>query len=219
MNRLKSSLALAAVVWMLMTTEAALAVRAYTTDVEDLPLRATPSASGKTLLMVPRGSAVALANPRSYTKVRFQKPDGKIEEGWIASRFLSPWPPNSSMARDLGAENEALKTRLDELDQQNTALSQKGQELTDKLTKLNSAYEELKGGSANYLKLKSEYDSASTSLSSAQEQIQTLVQENESLKLARDVRWVVATVAVLLTGWSLGWLTSRRRKRRGTYYW
>jgi SH3 domain protein len=219
MNRLRLLLALSTALSILIATDAALAVKAYTTDSQELPLRVTPSSNGKTLLMVPPGSLVELVNPHSYTKVRFQKPDSQIEEGWIASRFLSPWPSNPSMAKELGAENEALKAKLAELDQQKTELSQKEQELTDKLTKLNSAYEELKGGSANYLKLKSEYDTATVSLGSAQEQIQTLVQENESLKLARDVRWVAATMGVLLTGWFLGWVTSRRRRRKGVYYW
>jgi SH3 domain protein len=201
-----------------MPTGAALAVKAYTTDTQELPLRVTPSSSGKTLLMVPPASAVELVNPRSYAKVRYQKPDGDIQEGWIASRFLSPWPPNTSMAKELGTENETLKAQMDEAEKEKTELSQKEKELTDKLTKLNSAYEELKDGSVNYLKLKSENDSAKASLASAQENIQTLVQENETLKLSREVRVITLTVAVLLIGWLLGWVTSRRRKRKGTYY-
>jgi SH3 domain protein len=219
MNRLKSTLALAAALSILMTPGAALAVKVYTTDAQELPLRVIPSSSGKTLLMIPPGSGVELVNPHSYAKVRYQKSDGQIQEGWIASRFLSPWPPNSSMARELGVENETMKVQLDQLDKEKTELSQAEQELTDKLTKLNSAYEELKGGSANYLKLKSEYDAATTGLASAQEHIQTLVQENENLKLTRDLRWVAATVAVMLSGWFMGWATSRRKKRKGTYYW
>ena len=131
---------------------------------------------------------------------------------------MSLFPSDSSSARELGSENEALKARLGEADNEKTELSQKEKELTDKLTKLNAAYEELKDGSGNYLKLKSENDSAKASLASAQENIQTLVQENESLKLSRDVRWAVVGVAVLLIGWFLGWLSCRRRKRKGTYY-
>ena len=111
-----------------------------------------------------------------------------------------------------------MKSQFGELDKEKTDLLEKEKLLTDKLTKLNAAYEELKGGAANFLTLKSEYDSAMISLASAQQNIQMLVQENESLKLSRDVRWIVATAAVLLTGWFLGWATSRRKKRRGLYY-
>jgi SH3 domain protein len=219
MDRFRFAVALATALSIMIPTGAAFAVKVYTTDTQELPLRVTPSSSGKTLLMVPPATAVELVNSNSYTKVRYQKPGSEEpQEGWIASRFISPWPPNSAMAKELGTENEALKTHLAELDKEKASLSQKEKELTDKLTKLNAAYEELKGGSTNFLKLKSEYDSAKASLANAQENIQTLVQENDNLKLARDVRWGLAGVAVLLLGWFMGWASSRRRRRKGTYY-
>ena len=218
MDGLRFAVALATALSIIIPAGATLAAKVYTTDTQELPLRATPSTSGKTLLMVPPASGVELVNPHSYSKVRYQKPGGEVQEGWIATRFLSLAPPNSAIAKELGTENETLKTRLGELDKENAVLSQKEKELTDKLTKLNVAYEELKGGSANYLKLKTENDSAKASLASAQENIQTLVQENENLKLARDVRWAVTGVAVLLTGWLLGWASGKRKRKKGTYY-
>ena len=112
-----------------------------------------------------------------------------------------------------------MKERLDELDKEKAGLSQREKDLSDKLTKLNAAYEELKGGSGNYLKLKAEYDSAKSSLASAQEHIQTMVQENDNLKLSQRVQWFVAGALVLLLGWSMGWATGRRqKKKKGSYY-
>ena len=219
MDRFRFALALATALAILIPAGAALAVKAYTTDTQELPLRATPSPSGKTLLNVPPASDVELVNPGSYAKVRYRKPDGKMQEGWIASRFLSPRLPDPSMTKELEAENAALKAQLGEADKEKTELSQKEKELTDKLTKLNAAYEELKGGSANYVKLKSEYDYAKAGLASAQGNIQTLIQENENLKLSHSVRWFVAGSLVLLSGWFIGWATSRwGKKRKGTYY-
>jgi SH3 domain protein len=219
MDRFLSALALATALAILIPTGAALAVQAYTTDTQELPLRATPSSSGKTILNVPPASGVELVNPHSYTKVRFKKPDGQMQEGWIASRFLSPRLPDPSMTKELEAENAAMKVQLEEVDKQKTELEQKGKELTDKLTKLNAAYEELKGGSANYVKLKSEYDSATSGLTSAQENIQALIRENDNLKLTHNIQWFVSGAGVMLFGWFLGWATSKwRKKKRGTYY-
>ena len=219
MNRFRSALALATALAILIPAGAALAVKAYTTDTQELPLRASPSSSGKTLLMVPPASEVELVYPGSYTKVRYLKPGGQMQEGWIASRFLSPRLPDLSMTKGLEAENVALKAQRSEADREKTELSEKEKELTDKLTKLNAAYEELKGGSANYMKLKSEYDSAKAGLASAQGNIQTLMQENENLTLSHSIRWFVAGALVLLSGWFIGWATGRwRKKRRGTYY-
>ncbi len=219
MNRFRSALALATVLAVLVPACAALAAKVYTTDTQELPLRNAPSGGSKTLLMIPPASPVELVNEHAYTKVRFAKPGGEVREGWVASRFLSAQPPDSSLARELKAENETQKVRLDELDKEKEGLSQREKDLTDKLTRLNAAYEELKGGSVNYLKLKSEYDSAKASLASAQENIQVTLQENENLKLSQRVRWFVAGALVLFLGWFMGWATGRRhRKKRGSYY-
>ena len=219
MDRFRFALALTTALAILIPAGAAPAVTAYTTDTQETLLRATPSTSGKILLTVPPASGVELVNPNAYTKVRYKKTDGQMQEGWIPSRFLSQRPPGSSRTRELEAENETLKAQLGEVDKEKTELSQKEKELTDKLTKLNAAYEVLKDGSANYLKLKSENDSAKASLTSAQENIQTLVQENENLKVSNNVRWFVAGALVLLSGWFMGWAAARwRKKRRRTYY-
>ena len=219
MDRLLSALALPTVLAILISTSAAFATKVYTTDTQELPLRATPSRSGKTLLMVPPASAVELVYSNSYTKVRYETPDGEKHEGWIPLRFLSPQPPDSSMTRELGAENETLKKRLGELDKEKTALSHNEEELTDKLTKLNAAYHGLEEGSANYLKLKSENDFLKTSLASAQEKIGTLIQENDNLKLSHKAQWFVPGVLILFSGWFMGWAWGRwRKRRRRTYY-
>jgi len=219
MDRFRSALALATTLAILIPAGAALAVMAYTPDTQELPLRANPSTSGKILLSIPPASGVEFVNPQAYTKVRYQKPDGNIQEGWVASRFLNQRPPGSPTTKKLEEENETLKAQMDEVGKEKTELSQKEKELTDKLTKLNAAYEILKEGSANYLKLKSENDSAKASLTSAQENIQTLVQENENLKISHNIRWFVAGALVLISGWFMGWVAGKwRKKRRGTYY-
>ena len=64
MNRFRSALALATALAILVPAGAALAVKAYTTDTQELPLRTTPSSSGKTLLLIPPASAVELVNPQ-----------------------------------------------------------------------------------------------------------------------------------------------------------
>jgi SH3 domain protein len=220
MNRFRSALALATVLVILVPAGTALAVKLFTTDTQELLLRASPSSDSKSLASIPPASSVELVNPHAYTKVRYIKPNGEVREGWIPTKFLNSQPPDSSVTRELKTENEAIKERLDEVDKEKAGLSQRERDLSDKLTQLNAAYEELKGGSVNYLKLKSEYDSAKSSLASAQEHIQTMVQENENLKLSQRVHWFVAGAFVLLLGWFIGWATGKRQKKRkkGSYY-
>ena len=142
-----------------------------------------------------------------------------MEEGWILSRFLSCAPPDSTSLKALSAENQALKAQVAQLTNDSSGLSQKGKELTDKLSTLNAAYGELKSGSANYLKLKGEYESAKAGLDKARETMQSLARENDDLKLYHNIQWFLAGGLVLLLGWFMGWGSTKwRRKRKQSYY-
>ncbi|MHC1727061.1 MAG: TIGR04211 family SH3 domain-containing protein [Syntrophobacteraceae bacterium] len=219
MHSFRPALVVAASVIALLAASPALATKAYTTDTQEIPLRLTPKNEGKTILMIPPASEVELVNPSAWVHVRYTKPTGELRDGWVQNKFLGARPPDSTAIRDLGVQNEALRQQLSVLDQEKSGLSQREKDLTEKLTKLNAAHEELKGGSANYLKLKSEYDSAKASLASAQDHIQSLIQENENLKISQRVQWFVAGALVLLTGLSLGWGIGRRqKKKKGAYY-
>ena len=80
MKRLRSTLVLTVALSIFIPAGAALAVKAYTTDTQELPLRVTPSSSGKVLVMIPPASGVELVNPHSYAKVRFQ--ESREERYW-----------------------------------------------------------------------------------------------------------------------------------------
>jgi SH3 domain protein len=200
-------------------SSAALAAKAYTINTQPIPLRASPSDRSKTLTMLPPSSTVERARDRSYTRVIYKTPEGNVKEGWISSKFLSAVPLDSSPLKELSAENEALKAQVAQLQNDSSGLSQKEKELTDKLSALNAAYEQLKNGSANYLKLKADYDAAKTGLDSARKTMQALARENEDLKLYHNIQWFLAGGFVLLFGWFMGWGSTRlRKKRRQNYY-
>lgn len=222
MSRFSSILAVVVALSIMAPASAALAIQEYTINTEPLPLRASPSERAKAVIVLPPSSTVERVNDRSYTHVTYRTPEGKVKEGWILSKFLSPVPPDSSnlsKLQELSAENEGLKAQLTQLQNDGSGLSQKEKELTDKLSALNASYEELKSGSANYLKLKADYESAKTGLDNTRKTMQTLTRENEDLKLYHNIQWFLAGGLVLLFGWFLGWGSTRwRRKRKHSYY-
>ncbi len=219
MTKFSTLLALAAAAYAMGPAGAALASKTYTVNTEPLALRASPSDRGKTLAMLPPSSTVERVNDRAYARVIYRTPDGKEKEGWFPARFLSAVPADSSPFKDLSAQNEALKARVDQLQNDDSGLSQKEKDLTEKLTTLNAAYEELKSGSANYVKLKAEYDSAKEGLDSARKVMQALAAENENLKLSHNVQMFLAGGLVLLFGWVTGWISTKlRTKKRQKYY-
>lgn len=218
MEKLRTFSAFAVLLALFLCCGTAFGAKAYITDTQEIALRSTPDSNGKAVITLPPGSAVELANPGQWARVRYTKPEGDTRDGWVQMKFLGSWPPDSAIARELGVENSDLKDKLSIVEKEKTGFILKEKELTDKLTKLNAAYEELKGGSTNYLKLKAELDAAKTSLASTQENFQTLIQENENLKLSQHIHGFIAGALVLLLGLFLGWATGRRQKRRKSLY-
>lgn len=207
MSRFSFFLAVALSLSFMAPAGAAPAVKAYTVNTQPLPLLVSPSKMAKTVIMIPPSSTVERANDRTYTQVFYKTPDGKVKEGWIISKYLSAVAPDSSTAKDLSAENEALKAQVAQLENESSGLSQKVKELTAKLSTLQAAYQGLKKGSAK------------TGLERIRKTMQTLVRENKALKLYQNIQWFLAGGFVLLLGWFLGWASTRsRKKRKQSYY-
>jgi SH3 domain protein len=219
MKRFSLILALAAAGFLMGSGGAALAAKAYTVNTDPIPLRASPSERGKTLTMIPPSSMVEPANEHAFTRVFYTTPEGQTKEGWIPLKFLSAVPVDAVAAKELGAENEALKAQVAQLQSDASQLTQKEKEQSDKMAALNAAYEQLKKGSADYLKLKADYDASKAGLDKAGQNIETLTRENQELKLYHNIQWFLAGVFVLLAGWIIGWSSAKvRKKRKQTYY-
>jgi SH3 domain protein len=148
-----------------------------------------------------------------WTRVRFNEPEGKVKEGWVESRYLV-----EELARELENENSALKEQFAASEKEKTELSQKEKLLTDKLTKLETEYESLKSGSANYIKIRDEHDTTKTALASAEEKVERLVEENQNLRFSQNIKWFAAGATVLLCGWFIGWIMGRHQKKRRKSY-
>jgi SH3 domain protein len=194
------------------------AVKAYVVDPKETSLRAGPGQNYKVVAAIPSGSALEVTKSAEWIQVRFVGPGGEIKEGWVQNTAVAAYPPESVFVKELQTENAQINEKLTSLEKEKMEFIQREKDLTDKLKKLEAAYESLKSGSANYVKLKEEYDAAKAALVSAEENIQALIQDNEDLKFSARIRWFIAGAIVLLFGWLLGWLTSRTQKRSKSQY-
>jgi len=194
------------------------AVKAYVSDPKETSLRAGPGQNYKVVAAIPTGSPLEVLKSAEWIQVRFAGPGGETKDGWVQNTAVAAFPPESSFIKQLQAENAQINEKLTGLEKEKTDSIQREKDLAEKLKKVETAYESLKSGSTNYVKLKDEYDAAKATLVSAEENIQALIQENEDLKFSARIRWFIAGAIVLLFGWLLGWLTSRtQRKRRSQY--
>jgi SH3 domain protein len=194
------------------------AVKAYVSDPKEASLRAGPGQNYKVLATIPSGAALEVLKSAEWIQVRYLGPGGEMKDGWVLNTSVAAHPPESSFIKELQTENAQINEKLAGLEKEKTESVVREKDLTEKLKKLDIAYESLKSGSANYVKLKEEFDAAKAALVSAEENIQALIQENEDLKFSARIRWFIAGAIVLLFGWLLGWLTSRSQKKRRSQY-
>jgi SH3 domain protein len=209
------SVLLLAVIWCPASTWAA---KAYISEPKDAQLRAGPGSNYKVLATIPSGSALEVLKSAEWIQVRFTGPNGEPRDGWVLNSSIGAYPPENILVRQLQSENAEVNEKLALLEKEKTDHVQKEKDLAEKLRKLEIAHETLRSGSTNYLKLKEENDAVKSALTSAEENIQSLIQENEDLKFSARIKWFIAGAIVLLFGWFLGWLTSNSQKKRRHYY-
>lgn len=216
----KSRLCLiAALTAMVLCARPSWAVKGYITDPKEAPVRSSPGSQKKVLAVLPSGTAVEVMKTNEWTRVKFTAPSGESREGWVRTWSLGLRPPVETFTKELESENSSLVEKLADTEKQRVDLSQREKELTDKVKKLESDYEALKSGSVNYVKLKEEFDSTKTNLSTTQESVQALMKENQNLRLSQGIKWFGAGAGVLAFGLYLGWAFGRhQKKRRSNYY-
>ncbi len=168
--------------------QASWAAKAYVTDSFRISLRRGPSIENKILKFLPSGLPVeVLESQEGWSQVQpFETEQGTIN-GWVLSRYLITRLPWETQARSLKQENAQLKGKLDRFEEK---------------------WEEtLKRKVDDYLKLKATYDTA-------QETVQTLTRENESLRSSERNKGFVMGVLVLLFGLIIGLVLGRQQKKQ-----
>lgn len=199
------------------------ATTAYVNDLCQVNLRSGPGTGYRVVATISSGFMVEIIGQKDdWSNVRFVKEGGDATEGWILNRFLVDQPPWAAQAKALGSSlQEQLAGAIEDknkLSKRENELTQQLQTTTDKLEKLEAEYESFKTGAADYLKLKQEYDATKSALSQAQENVRTLSEEIDNLKLSQKIRWFIAGALVLICGWVIGVIMGRYQKKRRSHF-
>jgi SH3 domain protein len=195
------------------------AVRSFVNDAHEIAFRSGPGTQNRVVRMLPPGTGVEVqGNRNDWSKVRLSDGPEDTRVGWVLSKYLTTQSPEEVQAKGLEMENASLKEAIRGMEKEKVDFAKREKELLDKIAKLESNYESLKSGSANYLKFKDEFDQTKAALTSVQTNNQALLQENENLKLSQNIKWFIVGAAVLVGGWWIGVITGRlQRKRRPQY--
>ena len=195
------------------------ATRAYVTDSFRISLRRGPSIENKILKFLPSGLPVeVLKEEDGWHYIQPLDPEEENVRGWVLSRYLISRQPWENQFNTLSEESVQLKTKLARVEKELEEVSRGEQEATkelgkntEALHKLTNEYESLKRGSADYLKLKAEYDTI-------QRTDKTLREENERFKSSHSRKWFAVGASVLLFGLLIGLALGRQRGKHRSKY-
>ena len=198
----------------------AVAETRYVSDVLEITMRSGKGTSFGITRMLRSGTEVqvlAVDKNTGYTQVRTK--NGK--EGWVLSRFLM----NGQAARErlaaaekslaeLELENRKLTTAMATLTEDKKALVSNLGDLEGQSRSVSQELTEIKRTASSALAIDSENKDLKGRLVSLERQLQTVQQENESLKdrTARD--WFMVGAAVVLLGIIIGLIIPKLRFRK-----
>jgi len=192
----------------------------YVTDSFEITLRTGMGTKHKILKTLRSGTRLKVLEvnkEEGYSRVMTS--DGV--EGWVITRYLMDQPAARSQLASLRKQLEKardktgqLNQQLEQLRQQNAQLQQQNQRLSEEKSKLGKELEHIKRISAEGIALHEENQKLNTQVHTLQRTIQSLEQENLSLKdrSARD--WFLVGAAVSVFGVFLGLFLPNLRLRR-----
>jgi SH3 domain protein len=203
-----------------MLTGNAVAETRYVSDTLEITMRSGKGTNFGITRMLRSGTPVEVLGvdkKTGYTQVRTKS--GK--EGWVLSRFLM----NGQAARDrlataeknlaeLELENRKLTTAMTTLTEEKSGLENNLQELEGQSRGVSQELSEIKRTASSALAIDSENKDLKGRMVSLERQLQTVQQENETLKdrTARD--WFMVGAAVVLLGIIVGLIIPKIRFRK-----
>jgi len=198
----------------------AVAETLYVSDTLEITMRSGKGTNFGITRMLRSGTPVEVLDTdkkSGYTQVRTKS--GK--EGWVLSRFLM----NGQAARDrlataeknlaeLELENRKLTTAMTALTEEKSGLENNLQELEGQSRGVSQELSEIRRTASSALAIDSENKDLKGRMVSLERQLQTVQQENETLKdrTARD--WFMVGAAVVLLGILVGLIIPKIRFRR-----
>jgi SH3 domain protein len=189
----------------------------YISDVLKVTVRRGPSTEYKILDIAESGERVEiLETGEDWTLVRLD--NGK--EGYVTTRYLIDSPTHAIRLEQLQAKHKTVTQQAAALLEENTSLRDENEKLktllsgTEKsLKKLDTDYQELKAGSAEFLSLKTKYKQVSEQLTEQTKKAEKLDKELGRVELNQYIKWFLAGSGVLLVGFIIGFSAKRQRRR------
>ena len=191
----------------------------YVSDELGITLRSGQSTQHQILRMVNSGTPLEVleTNDESgYTRVR----TSQGVEGWVLTRYLMDHPSaqdqlsgaKKKLAR-LEEENKNLQAQLSTVSGDKTSLDKDKRFLLAKNDKLEKELDRIRNTAASALAIESEKNRLADEARRLETELQTVQQQNVSLKDRSDREWFVRGAAVVIVGILIGLIVPKIRFR------
>ncbi len=191
----------------------------YITDSFSITMRTGKGTSHKILRSIKTGARVEVleTDPTGYSRIRLN--DG--QEGWVLTRYLIGSPVARDQLAiaekniiDLKNQTSKLKQELKTLSADASGLSKSSSSLEKQNQKLQKELNHITKISSNQLALTEENKDLKQKLLSLKREVQTIQQENISLKDSSGQQWFLIGAGVVIGSVILGLILPHLRFRR-----
>jgi len=156
-----------------------------------------------------------LDSGEEWTKVRYND-----KSGWVLTRYLTTQMPCALTLNSIKEQMAGLKQENQGMHQKDSDLQAENQRLQsalaahqNSLEQINSEYEKLKTESADFLKLKKDYEKASKELAITKAQAEKDEIEIRQLLKSQNIKWFLGGAGVLILGFIIGFGSRRQRRQ------
>lgn len=192
----------------------------HVTDELEATLRTGQTTSHQIVRMLKSGTPVEVLENNTasgYSRVR----TSAGTEGWILTRYLTSGPTARQQVEDLQRrvatleiENKQLKEQSGALKEQNKSADAQHKTIEDAKRQLEQELADIRKTAGSALALESDNKRLKEQYLNLQSELQTLQQENTTLKDRGNREWFVRGAAVVVAGVLIGLILPRLRFRR-----
>lgn len=197
---------------LIVTGPAAYAERVmYVSDRMQITVRVEPTGDARVLETISSGDAVSVLeeNNEGWTKVHTNS--GK--DGWVLKRHLIEDKPAMVRLKEMAPHDKSVSQRMEDLTRQLTE-AKKAQSLAEgRSQEAEARLLKLQGDCAEVIKLRDDHNRVLEDCQQKAVALEEMTTENESLRFGTNIKWFLSGGGILLVGWILGAVLSRRKRR------
>ncbi len=192
----------------------------YVDDQLTITMRSGASTEHQIIRTIKSGEKLLVSEIDKKTGYAFAKLENGAE-GWVITRYISKTPiardllkAANSKANSLSKELKELKSKLDKSDSSRSSLTNSNKSLEKENLQLSQELARITEISSNAIVLDQDNKTMREQIIRMETEVQTLQQQNETLKDRSTRNWFVTGAAVTILGIFIGLIIPRLRLKR-----